>query len=1818
ADGDGICTGTAFAAPATGANDKCPADTDNDADGDGICSGLLFAAPATGGGDFCPGDANNDADGDNLCAGPLFAAPATGGGDPCPLDVNNDADGDGICTGTAFAAPATGANDKCPADTDNDADGDGICSGLLFAAPATGGGDFCPGDATNDADGDGLCAGLLFAAPATGGGDKCPADLDNDADGDGLCTGAAFAAPATGSNDKCPADTDNDADADGICTGAAFAAPATGGGDKCPADTDNDSDGDGLCKGAFFAPPATGADDICPGDVNNDSDGDGVCTGPTFATPARAAGDNCPTAANANQANLDGDLFGDFCDPDIDGDGIPNAPDPCPNDAANACVGVADADADGLPDAMDPCPFDATNTCPGTRDSDGDSVPDRIDAFPYDKAEWWDSDGDLVGDNRDPCTYDAANACPAALVDTDSDGMPDWLDPCPADFNNLCPAAVADDDGDGVPNFMDPCPAEPDNLCATVGDWDGDGVPDTEDTFPILATEWLDRDYDGVGDNGDNCPWVFNTPQTDVDGNGVGDLCERVATPIDALLGAGIAWNEGGSELYGPALLPTFAYGSLSWDILTAITTDIAFKWDVLAPAWVTQAPAGKFVLGPTGIWNLVADTTTVDAVSPDGMTAATSDRDGIGTVLASADLTAGTFDLAGLPMGPFLERPWHLALNDTLANFAPGTRMVEQTAIQTQDAYAIAEDTGCQNDGLGTFALLNGNCNAVAIGAGAYATALADVIVATPYQFDGQTVPFGPIVGTDLRGRRLVAELVDGGLGTSGGVTYYIVDPVRRNPVTNAETVFPGGIGTWLTQPVNGASLLAFDVAMGLDDFLAGGPSTRFLTVQDGFVRMGVHTPVGTIATEPGLLDGAAMADVLAHFAPDSDGDGVIDTADACPTQDATGWDANPRDGCVDDSDGDGIPDNLDVCPLDTDNDSDGDGICMGAAFNAPAVAGNDVCPADTDNDSDGDGICAGASFQAPATAGGDFCPADANNDADGDRICAGPVFAAPAVAGNDVCPVDADNDSDGDGICAGASFQAPATAGGDICPADANNDADLDGICMGATFQPPATAGGDICPADTDNDADLDGICVGATFQAPAVGGGDLCPLDNPNGYDANLDGCTDPDVTPPVITRLGSTPITIAHGSIYGDAGATALDDKNGNITAAIVATNPVNTGLVGGYTVTYNVSDAAGNPAIPVTRTVNVTDQTAPVIGLLGTSPVTVTLGSVYTDAGAVATDNVDGDLTAAIVTTGTVNTAVTGSYTVTYNVSDAAGNNAAPVVRTVMVADLNPPLITLLGASPVTVPHGSVYVDAGATAADDLDGDITANIVPTSTVNTAVVGSYTVTYNVSDTGGNAATPVVRTVNVTDQAPPVITLLGGNPVSTPLGSPYTDAGATATDAVEGNLTAGLVVANTVNTAVLGTYTVTFNITDGSGNAATPVVRTVYVTDQTAPVITLLGTSPVTLEAGTAYVDAGATAADTVDGNLTAAIVTNSTVNTAVPGSYTVTYNVSDSGGNPALPVTRSVNVVDTTAPTLTITGANPATVEAGVAYTDSGATASDIVDGNLTPSIITTSTVNSAVPGTYTVTYNVTDAAGNAATAAVRTVTVADSSPPVIVILGANPVTVPLNGTYVDAGANAADLVDGNLTASIVTVNPVNPLVLGTYLVTYNVTDSGGNPAITAVRTVNVTDQTLPVVTAPANIVVPAVDATGTPASNAAIVAFLAGATALDNVDGVLTAFITHNAPAQFPLGATIVTFSVTDAAGNVGTAQATVTVTDQTVPVITLVGASPLAWPLGTVYADPGATALDNVDGTISLNIVVNSTAVNTALLGSYV
>jgi hypothetical protein len=130
-----------------------------------------------------------------------------------------------------------------------------------------------------------------------------------------------------------------------------------------------------------------------------------------------------------------------------------------------------------------------------------------------------------------------------------------------------------------------------------------------------------------------------------------------------------------------------------------------------------------------------------------------------------------------------------------------------------------------------------------------------------------------------------------------------------------------------------------------------------------------------------------------------------------------------------------------------------------------------------------------------------------------------------------------------------------------------------------------------------------------------------------------------------------------MVVAHGSVYVDSGATALDNIDGDITASIMTGGTVDTGHTGTYILTYDVTDIAGNPATQVTRSVTVVDMTAPSVTPAGGNFITVNQGTSYTESGANWTDNVDGSGFLPTPYTGSVDTNTPGVYILQYRYTD---------------------------------------------------------------------------------------------------------------------------------------------------------------------------------------------------------------------------------------------------------------------------------------------------------------------------------------------------------------------------------------------------------------------------------------------------------------------------------------------------------------------------------------------------------------------------------
>ncbi len=389
------------------------------------------------------------------------------------------------------------------------------------------------------------------------------------------------------------------------------------------------------------------------------------------------------------------------------------------------------------------------------------------------------------------------------------------------------------------------------------------------------------------------------------------------------------------------------------------------------------------------------------------------------------------------------------------------------------------------------------------------------------------------------------------------------------------------------------------------------------------------------------------------------------------------------------------------------------------------------------------------------------------------------------------------------------------------------------------------------------------------------------------------------------------------------------------------------------------------------------------------------------------------------------------------------------------------------------------------------------------------------------------------------------------------------------------------------------------ITVSVTVSNGFGVITSNSVVTIIDTVAPAITLLGANPATNECHAAYTDAGATALDACAGGVS--VSSSGTVDANTSGSYTVTYRADDGNGNTNT-ATRTVVVVDTTAPVISYNFTN-LVLSCGIAMPDVTGTnfivASDACSATIT---ITQSPTNGAslTLGTNEIVLAVSDSSGHVAYST-NTVTVTDTTPPIITLLGANPATNECHSTYTDAGATANDTCAGSVSVS--SSGTVDANTPGSYTVTYTADDGNGNTN-TATRTVVVTDTAAPVITLlGANPVNTECHFTYTDA----------GATASDACAGSVSVSATGTVNANVP-GSYTLTYTADDGNGNTNTTTRTVIVQDTLAPVITVLGANPATNECHAAYTDAGATANDACAGSIS---VTTSGTVNANVPGTY-
>ncbi|CAL65378.1 LamG-like jellyroll fold domain-containing protein [Christiangramia forsetii] len=353
--------------------------------------------------------------------------------------------------------------------------------------------------------------------------------------------------------------------------------------------------------------------------------------------------------------------------------------------------------------------------------------------------------------------------------------------------------------------------------------------------------------------------------------------------------------------------------------------------------------------------------------------------------------------------------------------------------------------------------------------------------------------------------------------------------------------------------------------------------------------------------------------------------------------------------------------------------------------------------------------------------------------------------------------------------------------------------------------------------------------------------------------------------------------------------------------------------------------------------------------------------------------------------------------------------------------------------------------------------------------------------------------------------------------------------------------------------------GTYTVT--VTDSS----TPTAKTesidisLQANDITKPNVSVNNISVVlnstgTVSISTDEIDNGST--DNCEINSRSLNKTN--FNCSNLGANSVVLTITDNSGNTAN-ATATVTVVDNISPSINA----PANIQADADSNDCNASNVTLGTPATADNCGAASVTNDAPAdfplGETTVTWTVTDDAGNTATATQKVI-VADNTNPTITApanIQADTDSNDCNASSVTLGAPAT--ADNCGVASITNDAPAD-FPLGETTVTWTVTDDAGNTA-TTIQKVIVADNTHPIITAPANVQAN----TDSNDCNASSVTLGTPATA----DNCGVASVTNDAPADFPLGETTVTWTVTDDAGNTATTTQTVIISDTTKPMITV-------------------------------------------------
>jgi hypothetical protein len=596
----------------------------------------------------------------------------------------------------------------------------------------------------------------------------------------------------------------------------------------------------------------------------------------------------------------------------------------------------------------------------------------------------------------------------------------------------------------------------------------------------------------------------------------------------------------------------------------------------------------------------------------------------------------------------------------------------------------------------------------------------------------------------------------------------------------------------------------------------------------------------------------------------------------------------------------------------------------------------------------------------------------------------------------------------------------------------------------------------------------------------------------------------------------------------------------------------------------YTITrtYMVTDFCGTAAF-CTQTILVNDQTPPII-TCPTVTASIECPATPTFPAATATDLCGGTPAISFSDINTPGGICAQAYSVTrtWTASDNCGN-AATCSRTIAVTDLTPPTITCPTVT-ATIQCPATPIFAAATASDLCGGTPSINFTDLTTPGGICAQAYSVTrtWTATDDCGNAAT-CSRTIAVVDNTAPVINC---PTVPTTVECPATPsfAAATATDLCGGTPTINFTDLTTPSGFCTQAYSVTrtWTATDDCGNSAT-CSRIIFVTDNAAPTISCPAVvSPVECP----FVPASfgpATATDLCDATPTINFSDVFTTGGICLQNYSVTrtWVATDDCGNSAT-CSRTISVGDHTAPVITCpTVVTP--IECPILPGSFGiATATDLCDGAPIISFNDVTTPGGICAQAYSITrtWTATDNCGNSAMCS-RTIFVTDNTAPVI-ICPTVVATIVCPATPVFPAASASDLCSGTATISFTDLTTPGGICVQSYSVTrtWTASDNCGNSA-TCSRTIAVTDLTGPVITCPT--VIASIECPATPSFGIATATDLCSAV---NPAITFTDLTTQSGICTQEYSVTR-TWTATDNCGNLSTCSRTISVTDNTPPVI---------------------------------------------------